>query len=68
MFVREGPTTRSIAIQRRDVSSPLGIRVFSSTIDEYKENHVETGCNLTLDDLGIQELQIDPAEGKFNIY
>ena len=67
MFIREGPTSRSIAIQRRDISSPLAIRVFSSTIDEYKENHVEMGCNLTLDDLGIQESQIDPAEGNFHI-
>ena len=63
IFVREGPTSRSIAIQRRDVSGPLSIKVLSSTIGEYKENHVQMGCNLTLDDLGIQESVVDPAEG-----
>ena len=63
VFVKEGPTSRSIAIRRRDISSPFGIRVFSSTVSQYKQNHVQMGCNLTLDDLGIQESQIDPAEG-----
>ena len=65
LFVREGPTSRSLAIQRRDISGSLEIKVFASTITEYRENHVEMGCNLTLNDLNIQESQLDPAEGNF---
>ena len=65
LFVKEGPTSRSIAVQRRDISGSLEVKVFASTITEYRENYVEMGCNLTLNDLNIQESQLDPAEGKF---
>ena len=63
VFVREGQPPRSIAIQRRDVSHPLEIRVYSTTIKEYKQHYGQIGCNLTLDEIGIQETQVDPAEG-----
>lgn len=64
-FIKEGPTSRSIAVQRHDVSDALNIRVLSSTIGEYKENHVQMGCSLTLDDLDVQESLVDPAESKY---
>ena len=63
VFVREGPVSRSIPIQRRDVSHPLGIKVYSTTFEGYKQRHDQTGCNLTLDEIFIENSQMDPAEG-----
>ena len=64
IFIREEQAVRPVAIQRRDTKYPLGLKVYSRTVDEYKQIQEQTGCNLTLEDIGIQESQIDPAEGE----
>ena len=64
LFIIEGSTPRSIAVERLDVSYPLEVKVYSSTIDEYKQNHIQMGCTLTLDEIGIRESTVDPAECK----
>ena len=63
MFVREGQHPRLVPIQRRDIMHPLEIKVYSTTIEEYKLHHYQMGCNLTLDTIGVQETKADPAEG-----
>ena len=60
MVVQEGQHPRLVPIQRRDVMHPLEIKVYSTTIEEYK---LQMGCNLTLNTIGVQEKQTDPAEG-----
>ena len=63
VFVREGNSPRSVPIERKDVSYPIGVKVYLTTIEGYKRGHM--GCNLTLDEIGVQEAQIDPAEGTY---
>ena len=68
MIVREGQHPRLVPIQRRDVMHPLEIEVYSTTIEEYKLHHYQMGCNHTLNTIGVQETQVDPAEGILHIF
>ena len=59
VFVREGHS-RSVAVDRRDVSHSLAIKIYISTLKGYK-NQIK--CSLFLVDIGVNEAQVDPAEG-----
>ena len=61
--IKEGISPRAIAVERVDVSEPVWITVNVTTIKEYKQHQLSaSGCNLTLDDLGVNETLVDPAE------
>ena len=63
MFVREG-MQRPIAVERLNLPSSLAIKVYATTIKGYEQRTLAAfGCNLTLHQLGINEAQIDKAEG-----
>ena len=58
---------RLVAIERMqtDLSKPLWVAVYLSTIERYKlREYGSSECKITLADLGIVENQDDPAEGK----
>ena len=64
VLLREGGAVRQVGVQRVELSASLGIKVYAATIKRYQQrNWTMHGCNLTLEDLNIDERQVDPAEG-----
>ena len=61
--ITEG-STRQIQVQRQNLDSPTNLTVFVTTVDGYRQN-TRTNCSTALSVLlGVDESQVDPAEGE----
>ena len=57
MFIHEGHSP-IITIERSSLHHSVGVKIYVTTLGDYFAD----ACNLTLDDLGINQSQADPAE------
>ena len=65
VYIREREQ-RPVAVERLNLLSPLAIKIYAITIEGYEQHTLSAfGCNLTLRQLGINEAQIDKAEGYY---